>query len=484
MLNSFIQYAHSKIMSHRNGKRLWIQGARPDVAGFVVGAKYDVVDLGDSIKLVVKPNGKFTVSRKAVADNKFVPILDVRLSDSSNFSVDDRIRIVFSSGTITVTIHHEAQAKLEREKRFISNIQSGALKKGSLCTGGGVSAAATAQAVTDAGVNAELSYVVDESLKYLSIAGANNFAITDETAFFASKLEEVEPAFIERKLVDLLSFSLPCAGLSRSGAAKHKLSPEEHGSSTSIFGLMNFIRCSNPAVLWSENVVEAMNSPLYTVLKAELLRRGYRITEDVTSNEKTGSLEARSRYWFLAVSDGLDPMIDADVFDYYLSPKHASLNEIRDEEADADESQWAQNEYLKIKQVRDAAAGKGFAKRQLLSGEESKVGCIGRHYNKRRSTEPMWVRDDGSERLLSLKEHCAVKQVPFSLVEGVCNTIGHEILGQGIDYMQCYMPILRFMKNVVKRYALNAPSALKNVAASNALPLTKTKKVVLVNMAM
>ena len=449
MLASVFQYLHSRVMAHRNGKRLWLQGVRPNVAGFVVGAKYRVVELGSTIELIVDPNGDRTVSRKKTLPGVYVPVMDIRLT-SSEFDVDDRIRIVFCNGRITVAHHHEARAKKDRERRFINAIASGQIREGSLCTGGGISAAATHQATRDAGIEPTLAYVVDESMKYLQIAGSNNYAITDETQFFVSRLEEVETQFIEP--VDLLSFSLPCAGFSRAGAARHKLSPEEHSSAPSLFGLRNFIKASNPAVLWSENVTTAQNSPLYILLKAELTRLGYRISEDVTSNEKTGSLECRPRYWFLAVSDGLDPALDAQVFDYALLKKHNQIGSIRSAEADQDESLWSQNSYLKAKQLADEAAGKGFAKRQLLSGSEPNIGTIGRFYSKKRSTEPFWVRDDGAERLLTVEEHCAVKQVPPVLVRDVCSTIAHEILGQGIDYMQCYIPILRLFENAKRIY--------------------------------
>jgi DNA (cytosine-5)-methyltransferase 1 len=461
MFKQFTQYLHSKIMAHRGGKRIWIQGVKPQMAGFYIGAKYSVVDKGDNtIEIRLDPNGNRTVSRKAVAGT-FMPVMDVRIL-GDNFSVDDRIRAVFFNGLIVVSLHHEDVARAEREKRFVKNLNEGTLSEASLCTGGGISAAATHQAIKDAGVQSKLAFVVDAELKYLSVAGANNFAIDDDTVFFCGAMEEIDRAFIGNRPVDVLSFSLPCAGLSRSGAAKHKLTPEEHSSSTSLFGLYNFINATNPAVLWSENVKEAQNSPLYTVLKAELIRRGYRIVEDVTANEKTGSLECRERYWFLAVSQGLDASLDADVFNYQLQRQHANLNAIRDAEADAEESRWAANQYLHDKAERDAQAGKGFA-RQLVTGVEQKVGTIGRFYSKKRSTEPFWVRADGKERLLSLREHAAVKSVPYSLVEGVCDTTGHEILGQSIDYLQAYMPIKRLFERAVAVYkkaqAVVAPAA-------------------------
>ena len=88
--------------------------------------------------------------------------------------------------------------------------------------------------------------------------------------------------------------------------------------------------------------------------------------------------------------------------------------------------------------MRDSQAGKGFAKRQLLTGDETKVGTIGRHYAKRRSTEPFIVRDDGKERLLTPTEHARVKSIPERLIAGNGMTIAHQILGQSVDFLQPY----------------------------------------------
>ena len=83
---------------------------------------------------------------------------------------------------------------------------------------------------------------------------------------------------------------------------------------------------------------------------------------------------------------------------------------------DVPEEEWKDHTYLKDKAIKDAAAGKGFAKRQLLDGTESRIGTIGRFYAKRRSTEPFMTRSDGKERLLTPIEHAAVKSIPSRLI--------------------------------------------------------------------
>lgn len=443
-----LHYLHSHVMTHREKRRLWIEGVRPATAGFVPGARYNRRCFGKRVILELHPEGEFKVSRRLQAGT-YLPVMDVKLTTESQLQEGERIRAVFQKGVIMVTIHHEAEAKAERESRFFRNLSQGQITEGSACTGGGISTAATHEAVASAGLNGQLAFVIDEELKYLQIAGVNNFAINDDTAFFVSKIEEIETESYIPK-VDLLSFSLPCSNHSKAGKSKHKQRPEEHPSATSLFGIINVIKASNPAIIWSENVPEARNSSIYILLKNELIRRGYRIIEDVTGNEKTGSLECRTRYWFMAISDGI-PNIEHQVFDYLLPKRHDSISQIRDYKADAIEGNWSDNTYLKEKQIRDRKQGKGFSFRTLMTGHENQIGVIAKHYNKRRSTEPMWIRgSDGKERLMTPKEHAAVKQVPFQLVANVCPTVSHEILGQGVDYMQSYMPILRLMRNAAE----------------------------------
>ena len=71
-----------------------------------------------------------------------------------------------------------------------------------------------------------------------------------------------------------------------------------------------------------------------------------------------------------------------------------------------DHPDWRNHDYLKAKQVRDAAAGKGFANRCLLTASDTSIATAPRTYAKRQSTSPFLVRDDGMERLFTPKELC------------------------------------------------------------------------------
>ena len=209
-----------------------------------------------------------------------------------------------------------------------------------------------------------------------------------------------------------------------------------------MFGVVNAVRNANPAIVISENVIEAKNSSMFALFTGELNRLGYKIFELELSNQHTGSIEKRRRYWMVAISENLAPeSIELPLVEQNQNPLNSFLQEV-------EESVWGENQYLKDKSIRDAAAGKGFAKRQLLSGEETNVGTIGRHYAKRRSTEPFIVRADGKERLLTPIEHAIVKSIPTRLVPEGGITIAHQILGQSVDYLQPYKLVRSVMDRI------------------------------------
>lgn len=163
------------------------------------------------------------------------------------------------------------------------------------------------------------------------------------------------------------------------------------------------------------------------------MKLGYNIHEIELDEKQAGSIEKRRRYWFVAVSSGIDSLNIDKIINYERSA--ATVGEIL-EDIPADDKMWSENQYLKDKAITDKAAGKGFANRCLINGDSETVNTIGRHYNKRRSTEPMLTRADGKERLLTPVEHARVKGVPASLVANLPATTAHEGLGQGITWNQ------------------------------------------------
>lgn len=427
------QVSYQTIGSNKEKPRLWIEGVKLSTAGFVRGAMYHLNIEKNEIQIILDPNGARKVSGRKRGDRD-IPILDIALRElEENFDAGTRVRVVFTQGRISVTLHHEEKARIDREKRLADNLAAGSLTEASMFTGGGISTHAIHSAIEDAGSTAQLAWVVDSELKYLQTGYANNFAITDDTVALIGRAEEIEAQYFTS--VDILSFSMPCSGFSTAGKSKHGQAPEAHEGAAALFGTLSAIRAANPAVLISENVVEAQNAAAYVLLKTELARLGYEVFERVMTAADTGTIEKRSRYWFVALSKGIAKGFDFSLIHVGATEPARQIAEIL--EKNVPEDAWAANEYLHAKAERDAAAGKGFA-RQLLTGEETNCGTIGRHYMKRRSTEPFLTRGDGLERLFTPVEHARVKSVPEALVAGTPATTAHEILGQSVDWRQAY----------------------------------------------
>jgi DNA (cytosine-5)-methyltransferase 1 len=146
-----------------------------------------------------------------------------------------------------------------------------------------------------------------------------------------------------------------------------------------------------------------------------------------------GAFEDRKRHIMVAVSEGLVKDFDLkQIKPSAVPPK--TLEEVLEDIPD-DSDMWRTYDYLKDKESRDIASGKGF-KRQLVSPDTESIGVIGRGYNKARSTEPFVKHptDPNKSRLLTVTEHARVKGIPEDMVANQSKTVAHEILGQSVLY--------------------------------------------------
>ena len=413
------------------GRRFFLEGQKIEQAGFTAGAQYSISYLQQrsTVMLQLDADGSRTVvNGKRGGTSR--PVIDLQNATlTAMFAEEQRVQVVILDGQIILQPHHEDTAQQRRESQFMERVIDGNLQCASMFTGGGISTEAIHTALAQSGVSTRCAWVAEMEHKYIESAGQNCTAIDDDTVFLIGKVEEIERRYYTD--VDLLSFSMPCAGFSKAGKSKHKQSPIEH-SGTVLFPVVSAIQSSNPAVIISENVSEAQDSPMYSLLRAELVRLGYKIFEQVMDSTETDTMENRKRYWLTAISSGIAPE------SLQLPPVAPSGRQLADVLQQVPADRWKEYAYLAKKAASDKAAGKGFA-RQLLDGSETRVGTIGRGYYKARSTEPFLTRtSDNLQRLLTPEEHAAVKAAPAYLVAGQSATTAHEILGQSIDYKQAH----------------------------------------------
>lgn len=427
-----LQHSYRKVGDHRGTKRIWLDGLKLNAAGFEYGASITVDFQSDTgvYKVFLDENGDRTVSgRKNPKTGKVKPIIDLTGEYVAAIGKNvKRVRVDFFHGELFISVHHHDKKQVEREEAFVANISKGCITKGTLCSGIGIAAAAISDGLADSGIKSKTLWAVDRESKYLQVAVDNNYSFSKETTVIHSTLEELEEELIPQ--TDVVQFSLACTSSSKSGKAKNKneLAEEHDTDATGLFGLMRVAKTANPAIWVSENVVEAKNTATYVLIRQMFSLLGYKIFECTLDETQAGSLEARKRYWFIAVSKGL-PDLDLEELMVYAK-QYNSVEEI----LEADEvtaNLWQKHEYLDAKEKRDIERGVNF-RRNLVNKDSTTVGTIGRFYNKRRSTEPFMCNADGLERLFTPKEHARLKNIPELLVEGVVDTIAHEGLGQSI----------------------------------------------------
>lgn len=445
--------SYQKIGKNRERARLWMEGSKLQAAGFIRGATYRIDTTPHGITLSLDPDGTHKVSGKE-RDGHETPIIDIKPTHPSlDFCPDTRIRVLFKAGTVHIGLHHEAQAQVQRERIFAQHLGVGTVREASMFTGGGISTHAIHTALADFGQASELAWVVDADAQYLDAAARNTHTITNTTAMLVGRAEEIEAAYYQK--VDILSFSMPCSSFSKAGKAKHGQTSEEHDGGTALFGTMAAIKAANPAVLISENVPEARQAPAYLLLKSEIERLGYTVFERVMDQNDTGTVENRRRYWFVAISSGLAAGFDFSLIHAAARQPRPTVNSLLD--TDVPESLWFNAAYFDAKARTDAAAGKNF-KRQVLTGSEDSCGTVGRHYNKRRSTEPFLARADGLQRLFTPTEHARIKSAPEHLVANLGRVRAHEILGQSVDWRQAYLVMGCVLAHLLGRTTLTLTS--------------------------
>ncbi len=432
------QITYTKLQQHRGKPRLWMEGMRLEACGFAPGTTFRVdLDLvSRQVRLKIDPAGDRTVSlRQRTIDEgvvKRTAIIDVAHGSLSEVLGEGaRLRATLRVGELIFDLHPEDVARVEREERTRAHLNEGYLTKATLCAGGGVSTLALTEGLESQGLVSRVDWIIDRDGSYLDLAVRNNPAVSPETRLYEAALEEVDTAALSH--VDCVSASLPCTGHSNAGKAKRGINKaEDHPTDAlAVYGLLRILEAVNPTIVISENVVQARESASYALVLAYLHAKGYQLTEAILDGNDAGTIENRKRWWFCAISNGL-----ANDFSLEKLPEQprqfATIGDVL-ENVQSTDPRWRRYDYLADKAVRDAAAGKGFA-RQLVIPSATEVGSLGRGYAKGRRTEAFLTRADGMSRLFTPVEHARLKGIPEELVYAESATTAHEVLGQSILY--------------------------------------------------
>lgn len=427
---------NTKLGENRGKARIWLEGGKLAREGYLPGGQYDR-SVADG-KIVIKPNatGAYTVGRKN-RKGKEIPIIDICRDDLAElFDGVQMLRVLVTKGKIVIEAHHQHQRVQERVTRLLDRVKTGEpLRVCSLFHGGGLLDKAVHSGLDRVGVESKIGVAVELESAYLESSLENNPELWDEKSIpIESPIQHVRLG-PNTPQMDIVLAGIPCTGASRSGRTKNKLKhAEDHESAGAMFfNFLNFVESINPAIVWIENVPEYANTASMAVIRSVLASLGYDVQERILDGNEFGALERRQRLCAVGVSKGLEGVFDLDAVMPHVT-KPAQIKDVIDW-VPLDSNRWKPFDYLADKELRDKAAGKGFA-RQLLTGVEDHCGTIGRHYAKFRSTEPFLVHPAIEElsRLFTPAEHARLKGAPENVVDGLADTIAHQVLGQAIIY--------------------------------------------------
>lgn len=431
-----IHYLVTAIGLNKGAPRVWLQGVQLAKAGFEPGCRYVVTVLDGEIRLELSSSGSRLVSRKRRGERE-LPVIDLNSREIlALFEGMDAVRVVMDVGEVRVMpLASEVRRRRRIATAWKTLSEGDALSMGSISHGGGILSHAIHSGLFREGIDARLRFANEIRDELLEHARQANDAWEPDTVSLSAPLQELvfDPRLM-RSLpnVDILEAGLPCSGASVSGRAKRKLAlPEDHPEVGHLVApFIAAIAILNPLVVVLENVPQYENTASAAILRNMLRDMGYEVREYSLNGQDYGAIEDRTRYCLIGLTRGIQwseqPMVQKAA-----PPALSSVLE----PFDTNDPRWSNMAGLKAKEVRDTEAGKGF-KMQTYEASANRVGTITKGYAKVRSTDPKLRHPSNPDLLRQFTpvEHARMKQIPPRLVEGLSETVAHEVLGQSIIY--------------------------------------------------
>lgn len=427
-----------KIGTNKGAPRIFFDGLQAIRAGFLPGEKISVEIEGKAVVIAKQEDGSRVVSSRKSKD-KDLPVVDINSAQLlAIFEGMDSVRVVVARNRVYLLPLASEARKLERLDRLKAKMQSGEpLAAGSLAHGGGVLAHAIHTGLKDAGIQCELAFANELRDDLLAHASEHNDTWSEGTRALALPMQELaqdEWLLSNLPKLEILEMGLPCSGASLAGHTKGELTMMEDHEEVGhlVYSALAILSKTNPAVVLFENVPRYAKTASSQILRHQLRDMGYSTHEAILNGADFGCLEKRERWTMVAVTRGMTFSFE-DLRPQLHVVRH--LGEMLDDSIAADDPRWRAVQYLKDKQERNAAAGHGF-QMQFVDPQSTGVPTLRKHYFKGGSPDPRLRHPTDPElsRLLTSKEHARIKGVPERLIEGLSETIAHQLLGQGIVY--------------------------------------------------
>jgi len=448
----------AKIGENKGAPRVWIEGRKAAIAGFLPGTRYRATVNPERalLSLEIADDGLRIVSKKTKGDVE-LPVLDLNSHELlSMFAGLNAVRVVVSNNRIDILpVASEIRAKkrLERLKaQFAAHLP---VTMGAVSSGIGILDLAAHEGLALAGVESTLAFACEIRDDCMEHAAAKNPAFGPETITLTMPMQElVFDQFAMSKLPEPTIFQggIPCSGASKSGRSKLGLKhPEDHPEvGHLVVPYIGMIGRLNPVACLLENVLPYRSSASMSILRSALRDLGYDVHEIELDAGDWNMIEPRQRFFMVAVTKGIKFSF-SDL--KKPEPCTRTFGEVM-EDVDPAHSTWGNIDYLWNKRDRDAAAGKGFAP-TVIDASSTKVPTQTKNLAKRQSTGTFIQHptDPTLYRIPTVKEHAALKGVPSMLIENTTQGFGHECLGQAVS-MPPVVSIFEALGNSLRNYAL------------------------------
>lgn len=421
-----------ELKQNRGIPRIYLDGLQAIRTGFAPGDKYEITIDGDRLILSANKDGSRTVSKRKQRDAVY-PVIDINSRDLLGmFEGMKAVRIIVRDDKVFILPIASESHKLERLARIKRKVRNGEpMNMGSLAHGGGVLTHAIHAGLKAAGIKANLMFANEIREDLIERAAQYNDAWSEGTQIMNLPMQELaQDEWLLKQLpkLEVLEMGLPCSGASRAGKSKRGLEMMEAHPEVGhlVVPALIIVDRVQPVYITLENVPEYADSASAQILRQQLRDMGYTTCEAILSGRDFGCLENRVRWCMVAHTAGTTFSFED------IRPKVAivkMLGEVLSDVPLGDPS-WREVAYLKIKQERDHAAGKGFSM-QFVTPESTSVPTLRKGYAKGGSTDPRLKHPVNPElsRLLTPAEHGRIKGMPPAL-----NYLSHQELGQGIAY--------------------------------------------------
>lgn len=425
------------LKENRGVPRLYLDGLQAARTGFSPGDPYEIVIDGDRLVLMANKDGARTISKR-LKGGVAHPVIDINSEALLGmFKGMSAVRIIVKNDKVYILPIASEVNKRERLSRLKGKlIGKESLSMGSLSHGGGILSHAIHAGLKSSGIDATLSFANEIREDLIDQAVTHNDAWSKDTSIMNLPMQELaQDSYLLKSLpkLEILEMGLPCSGASRAGKSKRGLEMMEDHPDVGhlVVAALIILDRTQPAYALLENVPEYANSASASILRSQLRDMGYSTCEAILSGRDFGCLENRVRWCMVAHTHGTTFSFDD------IQPKVTIVKLLGEVLSDIplNDPSWREVSYLKEKEVRDKAAGKGFSMQYVDSASHS-VPTIRKGYAKGGSTDPR-VRhpvDPSKSRLLTSDEHARIKGVPPRLITNLSETIAHQELGQGIAY--------------------------------------------------